>query len=138
METEPESFDRRLPLGSIVAHKVNGFQKSMGISSEPGELRGAKIMNSKPLTEEQAARVRSIFTTETSFGDKGTRCFFPGLGFTIGTGPETVEILICLQCMWAYFFRGEETMREPLSASGHEKLAEIYVELFPGNNPAYA
>ena len=63
------------------------------------------------------------------------RCFIPGVGFTIGSGAETVEILVCLECYWAYFFRDETKMVEALSEVGHRRLAEFYVELFPGSDP---
>jgi hypothetical protein len=66
------------------------------------------------------------------------RCFIPGVGFTVGGGAERIEILVCLQCYWAYFFRGETRMAEALSEAGHRQLAEIYGELFPGNNPNLA
>ena len=74
-------------------------------------------------------------TAANSFGGEGMRCFIPGLGFTIGAGSEMIEVLICLQCYWAYLFQGDAKMTEALSQAGQHNLAEFYVELFPGSNP---
>jgi hypothetical protein len=135
MSATRHSFDGTLASGLLVAHRLNGHYDFRGGVSQSGELRSARILETKPLTEEQSARLRAILTATASFGGMGMRCFIPGIGFTVGSGMDAVEILVCLQCYWAYFFRGETRMVEALSETGHRQLAEIYVELFPGNNP---
>jgi hypothetical protein len=134
MTTTLQSFDGVLPSGPLVAHRLNGNYESE-VPSQQGELRSARILESKPLTDEQSTRLRAILAGKASFGGEGMRCFTPGVGFTIGSGAEAVEVLVCLRCYWAYFFRGEKRMMEALSKAGHRQLAEIYVELFPGNTP---
>lgn len=135
MATKQQSFDGTLPSGPLLAHRLNGNFDFRGGVSQPGELRSARILESRPLTDEQNARLRGALTAKASFGGEGMRCFMPGVGFTVGSGGEAIEILVCLRCYWAYFFRGESRMVEALSEAGHRQFAEIYVELFPGNDP---
>jgi|SRR5215468_6502064 len=135
MSTTQQSFDKTLPPGPIVAHRLNGNYDFRGSASQPGELRSVRILDTKPLTDEQSTRLRATFAAAASFGGDGMRCFIPGVGFTVGAGAEAIEILVCLRCYWAYFFRGETRMVEALSEAGHRQFAEIYVELFPDSNP---
>ena len=137
-EPARQRFDGKLPPGPFVAHRLDGHYDLHVLASQPGELRSARILESRSLTNEQTARLRDIFTAPASFGEDGMRCFVPGVGFTVGNGTEAIEILVCLQCYWAYFFRGKSLMIEALSEAGHDQLAEIYVELFPGNDPKTA
>lgn len=136
MANKQKGFDKMLPPGPIVAHRLDGHYDFRGSDSQVGELRSAGILDSRPLTNEQSARLRTTLTKTASFGGEGMRCFIPGVGFTVGSGAETLEILVCLQCYWAYFFRGESRTVEVLSKVGHRQLAEFYGELFPGNDPA--
>jgi hypothetical protein len=138
MSTTLQSFDRTLPPGPLVAHRLNGDYDFRGGASQPGELRSVRILDTKPLTDEQSIRLRATLTASASFGGEGARCFIPGLGFTVGAGAEAIEILVCLECYWAYFFLGETRVVEALSEAGRRQLAEIYAELFPGINPDVA
>ena len=135
MTTTRQRFDGALPPGSLVAHRLNGHYDFRGGASQPGELRSARILESRPLTDEQSTRLRTILTAKASFGGEGMRCFIPGVGFTVGSGAAAIEILVCLQCYWAYLFRGKIRMVEALSEVGHGQIAEMYAELFPGNDP---
>src|SRR5947209_2984114 len=121
-----QSFDVTMPPGSLVAHRLNGHYDFRGGASQPGELRSVHILETEPLNEGQSTRLRAILTAKTSFGGEGMRCFIPGVGFTVGNGADTIEILVCLKCYWAYFFRGETKMVEALSEAGQRQLAEIY------------
>ena len=138
MKITKQSFDMTLPPGPVLAHRLNGDYDFRGLPSRPGYLRSTRILASSPLTDEQSARLRAALTAPDSFGGEGMRCFMPGMGFTVGSGAEAVEILVCLQCYWAYFFVSEMTMVEALSEAGHRQLAGFYVELFPGNDPSAA
>lgn len=138
MATTRKSFDKELPYGPFNAHRLNGDYDFRGGTSQPGELRSARILESRLLTDEQSTGLRATLTATASFGGEGMRCFIPGLGFTVGSGAGAIEILVCLQCYWAYFFRGETRMVEALSEAGHRQLAGIYVELFPGQDPKAA
>jgi hypothetical protein len=103
MSSHKQSFDGTLPLGPFVAHRLNGHYDFHGRASQPGELRSVRILESKPLTDEQSTRLRATFTTAASFGGEGMRCFIPGVGFTVGAGADAVEILVCLRCYWHIF-----------------------------------
>lgn len=120
-----------LPQAPILAHRLNGGYDFNNPVSSPGKLRSSAILETIPLTEAQDSRIREILNDPATFGGEVIRCFIPGLGFTIGTGPETVEVLICLKCAWAYFFRGETRQVENLSDAGYSLLLEFYTELFP-------
>jgi len=138
MSPRSPRFDCSLPSEPIRAYRLDGVYDFKGESSKSGQLRSARILEDKQLTLTQDARVRSVFTEVASFGGEGARCFIPGLGFTIGEGAEKVEILVCLKCYWAYFFRGDTQTVEALSDLGYRQLYEIYVDLFPAGDPAAA
>ncbi len=125
-------FDGAFPPGATMAHQLNGDVSPLG------DLRGYRISSNLPLSEEQARRIRTILTTPESFGGDGARCFAPGLGFSMGSDAERLEILVCLSCYWALFFRGDTEMTEALSEAGHHQLKEFYAELFPNSNPNVA
>jgi hypothetical protein len=138
MTIRPNHFDRMLPAGPVVGYRLDGHYDFRSQVSQAGRLRSAGILESRPLTEEQSTRLRALLTAVDSFGGEGMRCFIPGLGFTVGDGSEVVEVVVCLRCYWAYFFRSDVRMVEPLSEGGHRRLGELYVELFPGNDPSAA
>lgn len=120
-----------LPQAPILAHRLDGDYDFRNPISSPGKLRSSGIRETKPLTEAQQAHIRDILHDPATFGGEGMRCFIPGLGFTIGTGPETVEVLLCLRCYHAYFFRAETHWHECLSKLGYDQLLKFYTELFP-------
>ena len=134
MPSTRNNFDMLLPPGPIFAHLLNG-QHERDTVSKPGYLRGTRILDSRQLTDEQNARLRTTLTATNTFGGEGARCFIPGIGFTVGHGEDAVEILICLRCDWVYFFRAELQMIEAISDEGNRRLMEFYTELFPGENP---
>ncbi len=138
MNAPQQNFDGLLPPGPCVAYRLNGHYDFRGESSQPGYLRSSGILASRPLTEDYSGAVRTILMTSDSFGGEPARCFMPGLGFTIGDGADAVEILVCLQCYWIYFFRGETRMTETLSKAGQHRLSALYIELFPDGNPRAA
>ena len=133
-----KSFDRVMPSGAIVAHRLDGKYDFSRQHAQLGHLRSVRILASLPLTDEQSARLRALLNSTDSFGGKAMRCFMPGVGFTVGNGAEAVEVLVCLQCYWVYFFNVETKMMEALSQVGHRQLSEFYVELFPGSDPKAA
>lgn len=108
------------------------------MASRAGQLRRAGLLASRPLAIEQNARLRAVLSEEDSFAKQGMRCFIPGLGFTIGRGPDAVEILVCLRCHWAYFFHGDSLMTKALSDAGRDRLATLYREVFPDGDPELA
>jgi hypothetical protein len=135
MATTKRKFDYTLPAGELLAHRLDGSFDFCECSSQPGFLRSSRILDSKQLSDEQGTRIRTLLVSKGSYGGEGARCFIPGFGFTIGSGADAMEILICLQCHWIYFFRGETQMVEALSDRGRRLLTEVYAELFPGNDP---
>jgi len=86
MTTTRESFDGTPPPGPFVAYRLNGHYDFRGGSSHPGELRSARILETRPLTDDQGARLRATLTGTASFGGEGMRCFIPGVGFAVGGG----------------------------------------------------
>src|SRR5690349_13919090 len=98
MKTLRASFDGKLPEGPIIAHRINGEHDFKAVDSKPGEMRGGRILVSKALSQEKEAFVRGLLTEKASFGGMGARCFIPGLGFTIGSGEDAIEVLVCLMC----------------------------------------
>jgi hypothetical protein len=120
-----------LPQAPILAHRLDGDYDFNNPISSPGKLRSSPILETKPLAETQQAQIRHILNDSATFGGEGMRCFSPGLGFTIGTGPDALDILICLQCYRAYFLHGETKRIELLSKAGHDQLLKFYTELFP-------
>jgi hypothetical protein len=138
VSSRQSQFDRELPRGPIVAYRLDGTYDFHGARSTPQKLRGAGIVASGVLTAEQGVRLRSILGAVETYGGEGARCFFPGIGFTMGEGPGRTEFLLCLRCYWSYAFRGETQMVDALSDIGHRQLLEFYIELFPAGDPAAA
>ena len=132
MKSARIAFDGKVPDGEMIAHRLGGNYNFVVQESKPGILRSATILSSNSMTKVQCKRLESLLTTKSIFGGEGMRCFNPGLGITIANAIESFDVLLCLRCNWAYFFRGETRMTEELSDSGVQGLTEIYDELFPG------
>lgn len=130
MDRHYGDFDGVLPSGAITAHRTDGSYDFNSPVSRPGYLRSSRIEKSRVLTEPQAAALRAIIADPQNFGNVPMRCFTPGLGFTLGEGEEEMAILVCLQCLWVRFYRGEIQMYEVLSERGQKRMKALYRALF--------
>jgi hypothetical protein len=119
-----------LPPGPIIAYNLEGYDFVAPVS-QPGVFRGSRILDSQVVSAIHAAELRAVFRDPGSYGDDPMRCFIPRFGITAGSGAEAVDVLICTECLWAYFFRGEIHTEECLSDLGRHRLDELHTRLFP-------
>ncbi|RYD70810.1 MAG: hypothetical protein EOP84_26030 [Verrucomicrobiaceae bacterium] len=124
-----------LPAGPITAFRLRGEYDYRTPVSRPGVLRSSQILDSLTATNEQEERIRRVLSAPDTYGDDPMRCFIPRFGFSIGFGPGTVDLLICLECHWVYFFCEEARTAVPLSEEGRKYLVQLHHELFPGFEP---
>lgn len=122
------------PSGPVTAFRLLGNYDFRPQPPRPGVLRSSQIRASKVATDNQAAHIRHVLSAQDSYGsrDDAMRCFNPRLGFTMGSGTEALDVLICIECLWAYFFRADTPTTKALSPSGRDRLISLQVDLFPG------
>lgn len=77
--------------------------------------------------------VRTTLTSEASYTDMGAKCFGPGMGFRLKKDDNCLDIVICLECHWAYFYLGKRPHHLGLSGKGVESLKALYEKLFPAS-----
>jgi len=77
-----------------------------------------------------AAELRNILSTPSSFTFSDSQCFEPGMAFSFGQGADHVDVLICLLCNRAVFFRGDAQVGRCISEEGNKRLTAVYQTLF--------
>lgn len=80
-----------------------------------------------------AEEVRTGLASAASYTDMGAKCFDPGMGFRLKKDGKRLDIVICLECHWAYFYLGEQWHQLALSDKGVEALKALYEKLFPAS-----
>ena len=95
-------------------------------------FRDYRVFASKPMPAELRIALVRILESRDSYVDPGHggACFVPRLGFSFGEGRNCVELLICLQCHWVYFYKGNSVRYKALSPRGVAELAPIAEALF--------
>ncbi len=122
------------PAGPVTAFRLLGNYDSGPQLSRPGVLRSSQILASQVATEAEAVRIREVLSAQDTYGsrDHAMRCFSPRLGFTLDSGVAALDVLICIECHWAYFFRGDALTTKALSPIGRQRLMALQLNLFPG------
>lgn len=85
------------------------------------------------LDGKMAEEVRTALTSAESYTDTGAKCFDPGMGFRLKKDGKRLDIVICLDCHWAYFYHGEQWHQLALSDKCVEALKALYEKLFPAS-----
>lgn len=130
-KTTSDDIRGALPPGPVIAYHLEGDYDSGAPVSRPGYLRGSRILESQAVSETLSTQLRTIFLDPGSYGEDSMRCFIPRFGITAGSGTEAVDVLICTECLWAYFLQGDVCTVERLSELGRLRLDALHMELFP-------
>jgi hypothetical protein len=127
LSAQPVTAYRVLPLDDRV---VWGYLHG----PEPARptFRGYPVFASKPMPEQLRTALIRILESSKTYTDPGHggACFEPRLGFSFGEGESRVEILICLECHWVYFYKGDSVRYKALSPRGVSELTPIAEALF--------
>jgi hypothetical protein len=130
-----------LPDGPVVAFALDGNYEHQ---NEPLPLmRRWPVLERRQLDDATAKLVRDAVSDDANLhGDTGVKCFDPGLGFRFGRAGDEVEVLICLHCKNAYFYRGTGRDlaggKKAVTEAGVEAFGHLHASLFPKLNAAGA
>lgn len=108
------------PAGAVAAYRLDGDHTT---GSNVGEdLHGWPILQRRGIDESMQAKVRAAIGDWKNYErtmEGGYACFDPRLAFRVGEKEEAVDVLICLECRWVYFYRVRDAKqaREPLCIS---------------------
>ncbi|MCK6474757.1 MAG: hypothetical protein L6R28_23810 [Planctomycetes bacterium] len=103
---------------------------------EATHLARWKILVARDVLEGMTVEeVRTALTSAASYKDMGAKCFDPGMGFRLKKDGQRLDIVICLECSWAYFFLDDQRLHLALSEKGKEKVKALYEKLFPAEDP---
>lgn len=94
------------------------------------QMHGYAILEEKELTAKDRDELVAILTREATHSDTGAKCFDPGMAARFSSGAETIEVVICLRCHWAYWY-GKESPVLALSSAGTKELAVFYEKFYP-------
>jgi hypothetical protein len=101
-----------------------------GAEPERPTFRGFPVFSSKPMPEGLRINLIRVLESRNSYVASGHACFQPRLGISFGGGKGRVEILICPECHWVYFYKGDGVRYKALSPRGVSELAPIAEALF--------
>jgi len=132
--------DRRpvyaFPPSRTNAYKLEGYRLTYTGSAE--QLHGWPILQRRDIDESTQAKVRATIGDWKNYErttERGYACFDPRLAFRIGENEDAIDVLICLECRWVYFYRvrDEEKVRAPLciSNAGLRAFADLDALVFP-------
>jgi hypothetical protein len=138
-----------LPAGPLVAHRLFGAEKPseklLAVLRDRrlhgpffGGFRGYNIAMTQLASPAQASEFREIFADPETYGNECMRCFTPRFAISAGDGTKRIDALICIECYFVLFIRGESSesqAMEKLSYSGRQRLIQLHLELFPGAYP---
>lgn len=127
----------QLDASQLAAYRINPDNRQRGGGSE---FHHWEVLETRPAVP-QAARQELIrvLQSHSTYGLEAYKCFDPGMAFSFGGGTNRVDVLICLHCRRARFYRGDGVVYKVLSDSGVERLVKIYHDLFgPDPVPASA
>ena len=120
----------------IVAMRIVGNEMdSRTFVGDPNMFYGYSIVqrrkiDDQPLQQQIVESLGSRFT----YGGLGAMCFEPGIAIRFGESRNAVDVLICLDCGYAYFYQHGSEERLTLSATGKSRLKSLYGRLFPGHD----
>jgi len=77
-----------------------------------------------------AAELREILSSPSTYTFQDSDCFEPGMAVSFGDGTNRVDVLICLLCNKAIFYRGERRVGRHISEQGNKRLRSIYQRIF--------
>ncbi len=77
-----------------------------------------------------AAELREILGSPSTYTFFDSDCFEPGMAVSFGEGAYRVDVLICLLCDRAVFYRGDRQVGRHISDQGKMRLTAIYQRLF--------
>ena len=110
---------------------------SLGSSSGPPPPDSAPRLHdwpvmgdSVPVPPDIAAALREVLSSPSTYTIYDSQCFEPGLAVSFGAGSNRVDVLICLLCNRAMFYRGDMQVGRCLSDEGKRRLSSIYDRLF--------
>jgi hypothetical protein len=124
--------------GLVVGRRVY----SMGVddADEPPatapQLDGWPVLETLPMSADLAREVREVLYSHSTYMAVDSTCFEPGMAVSFGTGADQVDVVICVRCDRAVFYRAGQSEGRRLTIEGGKRLVSIYERLF--KRPAHA
>lgn len=115
-----------LPHDAVEAFALNGDFPTEAAWASSGTLRGVRILERKTLPPDAAELARALLHNRLCYGGEGARCFLPRHGFRFASATTQVEVLICFECDWIYFYYGPRRVIAALSEAGRKTLEKIF------------
>jgi hypothetical protein len=133
----PDDTIPALSPGSTISYQLVGEPPEHDSAGQvrvgEGFLHGCRTLQRRPLSDSVAEPIRTLLATVETYGDRGmaARCFFPGFAFTFGQDQDAVDVLVCLECRWVYFYsRGMLAVTVVPTDRGLLQLEAVYHDLF--------
>jgi hypothetical protein len=78
-----------------------------------------------------ARELREVLKSRSTYMYVDSMCFEPGMAVSFGSGADRVDVVICLLCDRAVFYRGGVSSGRRLTDEGKQRLKSIYDRMFP-------
>lgn len=121
---------RTLKDAEAVFYRVDPVELSKDADPKTPQMHGYAILEEKKLSAVERDEIAAILAKESTYADVGAKCFDPGMALRFRVGTEQIDVVICLECHWAYWY-GKEDPALALSAEGRKELGEFYKKFFP-------
>jgi hypothetical protein len=126
----PFLLDRDPVIGNMVHSVASTTQPS------PRRLRDFTLDGDEVLVApDVSAEMRQILAASSTYQFSISDCFEPGMALSFGSGPDRVDVVICLLCNRVVFYQGDQKVVRHLSDQGNLRLAQIYKKLFATEPP---
>jgi hypothetical protein len=116
----------------VVARRVySGADDSIAPPENAPRLHDWPVIGDPvPVPPDVAAELRDILSSSSTYLIQQSDCFEPGMAVSFGQGPNRVDVIICLLCNRAVFYRGDQSVVRKISDLGNKRLMGIYERVF--------
>ena len=119
-----------LPFEHVEWFKLSGHYNGGIPPADVSTLRGADILAQAILKKNIAMKALALLHNPKSYGGEPMRCFIPRHGFRFSSSSAQVDILICFECYWIYFFHGPKKVIASLNDGSRSALEHVFDEAF--------
>lgn len=122
-------------ISSATAYLLSGEHDMGTFSSKATEslpkFRNTPIFAQRDLPEAFIANATRLLESPNNYGGDAARCFTPRHALKFTSTTRELDILLCFECLWAYFWIDGEKSIHALSEVGVAELRRFFDAAFP-------
>lgn len=95
------------------------------------KFRNTPIFAQRDLSEAFIASATRLIESPNNYGGDAARCFTPRHAFKFTSKTRELDVLVCFECLWVYFWIDGKKSFHALSESGVTDFCRYFDTVFP-------